>query len=119
MKKFWIRVLSSSEVGKDFIRHREFRKVLKMESMKRKWRVKSLKLCMEYDNLECFELCEGAFDEIRYDCDYGIYDCSKDIYITTIEGESKRYYVGETKESYEQLKYILNLSLKIIYKDIV
>lgn len=86
-----------------------FREVLKMERNKRKWIYRSKKLFRKYDMLDMF----------NYDwniCIEGGWYGADHIVVGEETDDPKRYWVADNKESYDNLKHMLELELKIRYK---
>ena len=89
-----------------------FRQVLKMERNKRKWINRSKRLFRKYDKLDMFN-----YDWHVY-IDGGWYGTDH-IIVGEETDDPKRYWVADSKESYKQLKDILELELKIRYKQLI
>lgn len=79
-------------------------RILLKEIKKRYWRFRCKLLFMKYDRLSEFEYIPGD----KY---WG------DDFMKVGTDDIKHYYLGETKECYNELKYMLNLELKIRYRD--
>lgn len=87
-----------------------FREVLKMEQNKRKWIYRSKKLFKKYDKLDMFKYEWGTCHDSGW---YG----TDHIIVGEETDDPKRYWVAETKEGYEHLKYMLELELQIRYEN--
>lgn len=83
-------------------------KIRWMEFKMRYWRQRSKWLFMKYGNLEQFTY-HGIFDH-----EGGFFG---EDYIEVGTEDIKRYYIVDSREGYKDLKYMLNLELKIRYKD--
>ena len=86
-----------------------FREVLKMERNKRKWIYRSKKLFRKYDMLDMFNYDWNIYVEGGW---YG----ADHIVVGEETDDPKRYWVADSKESYDNLKHMLELELKIRYK---
>ena len=83
-------------------------KIRWMEFKMRYWRNRSRRLFAKYSQLEQFKFHEG------FDPEHGWYG---EDYIEVGTEDIKRYYIADNREGYEDLKYMLDLELKIRYKD--
>ena len=79
-----------------------------MEFKMRYWRQRSKWLFIKYGNLEQFTY-YGTFDN-----EGGFFG---EDYIEVGTEDIKRYYIADSREGYKDLKYMLNLELKIRYNN--
>lgn len=86
-----------------------YREALKMTRNRVKWNHKSRRLFSKYGKLDHFTYNETWDGD--YCCWYG------DDYITVGEDDQKVYYIVDNKESYKNLKYMLDLEIQIRYKN--